>query len=319
MRSRLVPSRILALPSPTDENPNTVSDDRLVVVIGDAMVDVRVAPSEPMRPGGDVPASIGMHPGGQGANVAVRLARRGVRVRLVTAIGDDAIGAWLRGLLVGEGIEVTSVPAERTSTVVLLVDPAGERTMLSQRAELFSPSFELAAITDADWLIVSGYALLEPSAGLSVTGATPRRVVLGCSLGSADVERWVSRAASLSPHLMVVNADEASTLGPGEPDPPALARALASRFGSVVVVTRPTGAVAAVGGDVVETDAAPGGHVVDTTGAGDAYAAALVADLLDADWPPPLERLRRAMLAGHRLATAVVGTVGAQARVEDEG
>ena len=49
-----------------------------VVVIGDATLDVTVAPAEPMRHGGDVAAAIRLAPGGQGANVAVRLARRAV-------------------------------------------------------------------------------------------------------------------------------------------------------------------------------------------------------------------------------------------------
>lgn len=289
--------------------------DWLVAVIGDAALDVRVAAAEPVRFGGDVPAAIDMHPGGQGANVAVRLARRGVGVRLIAALGDDATGARLRDGLAGEGIDVRDVPAERSSTVVVLVDPSGERTMLSQRAPVFG-SFDAVALADADWLVVSGYALLEPSAGLSMTGASPRRVVLGCSLGPADVGDWTGRVASLNPHLVVLNADEATAVVGGASDD--LARAVAGRFGAAAVVTRTAGATGVVGDAAVETLAPPGPPIIDTTGAGDAFAAALVADLLDAAWPPEPDRLRRAMLAGHRLATAVTGVAGSQGRVEDE-
>jgi len=288
----------------------------LVTVIGDAALDVRVAAAEPVRIGGDVPAAIDMQPGGQGANVAVRLARRGVGVRLVAALGDDATGERLRDGLAGEGIEVRAVPAQRSSTVVVLVDPSGERTMLSQRAPVFATPFDLAALTDADWLVVSGYALLEPSGGLSATGVAPRRVVLGCSLGPGDVGDWTGRVASLNPHLVVLNADEATAVVGGHPDD--LARAVAARFGAVAVVTRKAGASGLAGEAAVETLAPPGPPIVDTTGAGDAFAAALVADLLDAAWPPEPDRLRRAMLAGHRLATAVTGVAGSQGRVEDE-
>lgn len=290
----------------------------LVVVIGDAALDVRVAPAEPVRPGGDVPATIDTLPGGQGANVAVRLARRGVRVRLVTALGTDAVGAGLRDALVAEGVEVRSAPADRSSTVVVVVDPSGERTMLSQRCALFGPGYDPAAVAGADWLVVSGYALLEPGPGTSVGGAVPRRVVLGCSLGAAEVELWASRAAALRPHLLVLNAVEAATVAPGRGDRPDLARRVAERFGAVAVVTRASGAAGVVDGEAVETAVRPGAAVVDTTGAGDAFAAALVGDLVGGAWPPAPDALRRAMLAGHSLATAVTGVIGSQGRVEEE-
>jgi len=63
-----------------------------ITVIGDSTLDVTVRPAEAPRAGGDVPASISLAPGGQGANVAVRLARAGIDVRLATAIGGNLLG-----------------------------------------------------------------------------------------------------------------------------------------------------------------------------------------------------------------------------------
>lgn len=290
----------------------------LVVVIGDAALDVRVTPSEPIRPGGDVPASIDMRPGGQGANVAVRLARRGARVRLVAAVADDPAGAAIRSALGHDGVALHPRPADRSSMVVVMAGSGGERTMLSQRAPLFASPFEPGLISDADWLVVSGYALLEPAGGLSMTGPASRRVVLGCSLGSGTVRPWIARASALAPHLVVLNADEAGAIAPGATDQAGLARTVANRFDAIAIVTRATGSTAAIGAEVIETASLPVGPVVDTTGAGDAFAAALIGDLVDTDWPPQPARLERAMLAGHSLAAAVAGIIGAQALVHVE-
>ncbi|MCC6618535.1 MAG: hypothetical protein IT341_05775 [Chloroflexi bacterium] len=291
----------------------------LVVVIGDAALDVRAAPAEPIRPGGDVPATIGMYPGGQAANVAVRLARQGVRVRLVTALGDDAAGRALADGLAADGVQVHRVNSGGpTSAVVVVSDAGGERTMLSQRTPIFDRPLDAAALEGAGWLVVSGYALLESAAAVALTAVALRRAVLGCSLGARDVERWTLRTASLRPHLVVLNADEARAIEPSASDLPGLARAIGARFESVAIVTRATGASAAVGDEVIETSAASAAPAVDTTGAGDAFAAALIASLLDTEWPPDRDRLRRAMLAGHALATAVAGVIGAQGRVKEE-
>ena len=82
---------------------------------------------------GDARARITVGPGGQGANVAVRLARSGVRVRLIVPLAEDPAGRVLRGHLESESVEVRALAAPRSSMVVVLVAPGGERTMLSDR------------------------------------------------------------------------------------------------------------------------------------------------------------------------------------------
>ncbi|MDQ6681936.1 MAG: carbohydrate kinase family protein, partial [Chloroflexota bacterium] len=79
---------------------------RRVTVIGDALLDVLVRPSSAPSVGTDSPAQISVGPGGQGANVAVGLARRGLPVRLVAATGTDAGGRLLRDLLSAEGVDL---------------------------------------------------------------------------------------------------------------------------------------------------------------------------------------------------------------------
>ncbi len=58
--------------------------------------------------------------------------------------------------------------------------------------------------------------------------------------------------------------------------------------------------------------------MVDATGAGDAYAAALIAALLEMGWPPDVAALRAAMEAGSRAGGLVSRVLGAQGRIPGE-
>jgi ribokinase len=293
-----------------------------VTVIGDAVLDVRALPAIPIRPGADVPGSVEVGPGGQGANLAVRLARRGVPARLVCRIGPDAAGELLRRTLEDEEVELLDLGTARTGVVLVLLDGDGERSMLSQRVPLLSPGPPLAAVPDAEWLVVSGYVLLEPSAGISASGRVPRRAIAGCALGATQAGAWLDAARSLQPHLLVVNDDEARVLASVEAedaeDAAWRSRRLADVLGAIVVVTGRSGATAVIGDEIVTSGASTDGKPVDTTGAGDAFTAALVAGLLEAPWPPPAHVLRTAMEAAQGLATAVTRVPGAQGRVPSE-
>lgn len=277
-----------------------------VTVVGDALLDVLTVPSEPMRPGADVPATVRVAPGGQGANLAVRLARRGVAVELVCAFAEDAAGRLLRESLAADGVRVHPRPAVATGTVIVLVDAAGERTMLSQRVPLAGRIGHAPSVT-ADWLVVSGYLLLEPgsaTAAATLRDWAPRRMLVGCAVPDASLNAWHLAARALEPDVVVLNRDEADRV-------PSLA---ADRL----VITESGGATAVIG-DARATVATPAGPAAtDTTGAGDAFAAAFLAELLDA-WPPDESTLGRALEAGASSGAAATRVAGAQGRIPGEG
>ena len=275
-----------------------------VSVIGDALLDVHVTPAVSPRPGEDVPAAIRLGPGGQGANLAVRLARRGVSVTLTCALADDAPGRLVRSALEADGVELHAVQADATGVVVVLLDDRGDRTMLSQRAPFASAAAERSAV-DA-WLVLSGYLLLEPSSealARSLAAFPARRVLVGCAVPDDLVAAWRSAAAAFAPELVVMNAIE-------------MERLMVDALGSAV--TDAGGATATIGAATAEARLPPGSAAVDTTGAGDAFAAALVAGLLDATWPPSQPMLHEALRGAVELAAAVARTPGAQARVGAE-
>ena len=106
-----------------------------VVVVGDVGVDVVVRPVRPMTAGQDTAARIVTTPGGAGANLAARLAGFGVDVTLFARVGRDEIAAAARTELTAAGVDCRFTVDEfrPTCTVVVLVGPDGERTMLSDR------------------------------------------------------------------------------------------------------------------------------------------------------------------------------------------
>lgn len=317
------------------------------MVVGDCLIDVVVRGPPPL-PGADRPGSIRLAPGGQAANVAVRLARQGRRVRLVAPLGSDAAGELLAARLAAEGVELDALPAARTGTVVVVVERNGERAMLSDRVPLATDAASLAdalrpRLAGARWIHVSGYALLDPATGSALAAMlrdTPARLSadggsVQAAAGSRD--RLAAALRQARPNLFFASRPEAATLADGagaaadEAAGPAgaraalaeLAAALRDRFElEVVLVTGGSdGSAAAVAGrrgrQVVPARAAR--HAADSTGAGDAYAAGVISELLGLDrWPPAADALRHAMRAGAALAGQVVRVTGAQARVSSE-
>ena len=286
---------------------------RPVVVLGDVMADVLVSLSGPVAPGSDTPARIAHRGGGSGANVAVWLARAGARAVLLGRVGDDAAGRGALAELREEAVEArVAVDAQRpTGTCVVLVDPDGERSMLPDRgANAALAPAPLPA--DAAHVHVAGYSLLDPGARPAALAALAEARRLGCpasvdpasaaplaAAGAAAFLGWIGRV-----DLLLPNAHEAAVLS-GLADPAAAARALAAHADEVGVTLGREGALWSDGRTVEHVAAVPA-RVVDTTGAGDAFAAGLLAARARG------ARRRDALEAGAALAAQAVGRPGAR-------
>lgn len=276
-----------------------------VVVIGDALLDVTARPATPVRVGADVPANIRLGCGGQGANLAVRLARQGIEVALICGLGDDAAGSLVTDALRAEGVRLNPVPVEATGSVVILLDEDGERTMLSQRAPL------VAAIDPpaGAWTVVSGYCFLETDAAAfarTLADLASVRVVVGCTVPEPSREDWRAAVAAARPDLLVLNRDEAMAMAPTDD------------LGTRTVVTASDAITCSIGGTRLTIAVPPGPPAADTTGAGDAFAAALVAGLMAVPWPPPGAAFEAAVRTAVMVAGQVARAPGALARVAAE-
>jgi ribokinase len=299
-------------------------------VVGDLSLDIVVAQSGPRREGSDVPAKIRIGPGGQAANVAVRLARLGADAALVAPMADDAAGRLLREALLAEHVSLRALHATRTAAVIALLDAVGERTMLSDRQTL-DPSVVAQLLEGLDWIHCSGYALLDDRSGDALaellSGRVPsvRLSIAGGSVppDPARVSRFRTRLERARPDLVIMSGDEADALLAGRPARALAAAAALQPLASVVIVTVGADGSGAVAEGMRLEAAAPQlpGPMLDATGSGDAFAAALLVALTGtetATWPPSADALTAAMDAGNRLGAQVSRVLGAQGRVEGE-
>ena len=282
------------------------------LVLGDVMLDVVARLSGPLAPGSDAHAVIRFHGGGSAANTAAWLAEAGAEPLLAGRVGDDERGRSVRDELRAAGVEAALGidPELPTGTCIVLVGPDGERTMAPDAGAnngLSDADVSDDVLASAGHLHVAGYALLRPGSRPAARAAIARALERGMSV-SVDP----SSAALLSPgfldhadgaSLLLPNAEEARMLS-GEQDPERAARTLAARFGEVVVTLGAEGALWTDGRDSAHCEAVPVEAVVDSTGAGDAFAAGLLAARMEGAAPD------EALAAGARLAARAVTQPG---------
>lgn len=165
----------------------------LVCCVGEVMLDVIVETDRGLAADDDVPASITLRAGGQGANVAAWVTALGGQARLVGPGSADGQGRLLADALAAAGVDPQLVPAGRAGTVVSLVSD-GRRTLASDPGSTdwlgrLAPG---PWLDGAAWLYVSGYALLRAS--------DPERLV---ALARAAAARGVRVAVDLSSAAMI--------------------------------------------------------------------------------------------------------------------
>jgi ribokinase len=257
-----------------------------LVVLGDLMVDVIARVAGPLARGSDTAAQVSVGGGGSAANVAAWAAALGTPVTLVCRVGDDERGRAAVEELRRGGVRVLAeVDRERpTGTCVVLVEPGGERTMLPDPGANDAP---LPAILRGAHLHVTGYSLLRDGPRESALAAIAAAHAAGMSV-SVDPSSWALIRPGAIPEvdLLLPNEREAEVLG--------------ERDGMVVKL----GPRGARWGDV-EVAAVPV-DVVDTTGAGDAFAAGLLSARLAG------AGRRSALQAGCAAAARAVAQVGAR-------
>ena len=237
-----------------------------IVVVGSVAQDDVVTLRQPMCAGCHLDATgRRLRLGGGGANTAIPLRRAGHDVRLVAPIGADAVAEWLLAKLQAAGIDVSAVsrvPGDSTRSLVF-VDPGGERTIVNlQRCRETGAPLQLASL-DAD-------AVYVRSRELDLSG--PLEDIATRSLVVAHVPPL--EAGSRPAHVLVGSE---SDLPPAFlADPWAAGRRVAGERLRLVVITRGPRGAEAFGASERVAVPAPVVPVVDSTAAGDVFAAGLV-------------------------------------------
>jgi sugar/nucleoside kinase (ribokinase family) len=290
-----------------------------VLVVGDLVTDVLVAHAGPLAVGSDTDARITVGGGGQAANTAAWLAHAGADVTLVAAVGDDHVGRERIAELVAAGVRcaVRAHAGAATGSIVVLTS-AAERTMITDRgaALLLDPDDVTAAVKaapDATHLHLSGYPLLHagsrPGGLAALAAARERGLTTSVDAASAEPLRQLGPRAFQDlvrgTELLLCNSDEAEVLaGAGSAADQA---AVLTTFARNVVVKRGAeGAIWASRDGVLRSVAGVRVPALDPTGAGDAFAAGLLAAWCSGSDPAA------ALAAGAALGAVAVQTIGAR-------
>jgi sugar/nucleoside kinase (ribokinase family) len=293
-----------------------------VLCIGDVMLDViariNVSPQK-INFGSDTASRISTSSGGAAGNVAAWLTRTDARSAIVSHVGDDPAGAAIvtefDALGVSHGDLV--IPGETSGVVVVLVDSSGERTMFPDKGANSRLVVEdLPDLSEYQAVYISGYALLNPLARDGVLAMIakikadgipiyfdPASVGAMKDVADKELHNWFSMM-----DVLFLNEEESIYLT-GSVD---IERALnyLLDFSQVVVVKRGSaGAIAKARGFDSISLPAVAATVVDTTGAGDSFAAGFIASF------SKNRDLTAALQAGAELAAGCVAIVGGRPRV----
>jgi sugar/nucleoside kinase (ribokinase family) len=273
--------------------------------IGDLVLDVTIVPDRRLQPDDDTPAAISVGGGGQAANFCAWAASLGEAARLVCRVGEDATGSRLVSDLEASGVEVFAVRgSDPTGVIAVLAGPDGERTMATMRGAsvgLQASDLRSEWFAGVDLLHLPAYSLFrEPlarAARRAVEEVRSRGGMLSIDLSSVaglleyGPARMVSDIDRLRPDMLFATAAEAETL----------AVSLEGVATHVVVKFGPAGCQ--VGSRRI---VAPAVEVIDSTGAGDAFAAAFCASILHG--ATSVEAAERAVA----VAAEAVGHAGAR-------
>ena len=202
-------------------------------------------------------------PGGAAANTVCALGRSGVNCSFMGKLGDDDDGNFFRDELIKSQVstdELIFVPGGNTGCCISLVTPDAERTMRSDlgvSTKLDEADFQRCDFSGYDWLLSEGYMLQIPRFDKIFTCAEKA----GCRMLADSID------------LVFCNEAEAAALT-GNNDPEKNIDFLSSLCGMAVVKLGAAGSlVKSENSGMFHIPAYSFGAAVDTTAAGDHYAA----------------------------------------------
>jgi fructokinase len=303
----------------------------VIVICGEAIVDLVPDPS--------IPSRYDARPGGSSANTAVALARLGSPVSMLARLASDSFGELLRAHLAGNGVDLTFAVAAAQPSSVAIATVGGDG----------GADYRFLVTGTADW----GWTDTElgglPKGTVAVHGGS---LALAVEPGGAAVERMLARSraastVSLDPNIrpsliadmaahrdtvercvaaadvVKVSREDLDALHPGQHATDVARRWARSGPALVVVTEGGDGSIAFTAETELACPASPV-TVVDTIGAGDTFAAALL------DWlyragrlggrltPLPAADIEAALRHASRAAAVTCSRTGADPPYRDE-
>ncbi len=302
----------------------------MIVCIGEILIDFVALSAGRIEDVG----SFSRNAGGAPANVAVWLASLGQQVGFVGAVGSDGFGRYLRSALAARRVDASRVQTcvgAATTLAFVSLTAKGERDFefVSGADALLELNAEAAAYVSHARALHFGSVSLSREPARTATWQAVEAARNGGAIINFDVTIRLAlwpRAQEIAEQcwrgiraadIMKLSDEEAAYLT-GQQQPEAALDAIAAYLGaqprpSLIALTcggagslylhRPSGVRGSVPARTVK-------RVVDTTGAGDAFTAALLSSILNSgqlpaalDQPTIVKAMRRASIAGARAVT----------------
>lgn len=294
-------------------------DNRPVTCVGAANLDRKLRSLAPLALHTSNPASQGESFGGVARNIAENLARLGTTVALLTAIGNDSSGAALLSHAESLGIDTHGalrLPDAASGTYTAVLDADGEMVVALADMALYdrlTPGFVAArqAQLASSALVVADLNLPLDTVEAIVAEARRNEVALVLvAVSGPKMARLPRDLAGV--RLLILNAGELAarvgrTLGDDAALEAAMREVQAQGARDLVVTRGAAGVLLTTADGAIAQLAAPAAEVVDVTGAGDAFAAAVCWSLARGDAQGPIDLLL-ACRRGLRLSSLTLGT-----------
>jgi len=286
----------------------------VLCTIGDLIEDVVVWLNSELKNqlniGSDTDSLIVRTRGGSAANVAMFGALTGTPSRFIGQVGNDNLGEQLCASLRETGVNVCTVAEGRTGSIVVVVQPNGERTFLTDRGVASQLSlFDALHLAGVSIVHVPTYSLaLEPLATTAIQYIRAARIagaLISIDASSTSVlrdygiDRYSALIATIAPDVFLCNNDEAALLNINSEHPMPGAELTVIKRGALPVM-----AITASGA-VTEVATPPVANIVDTTGAGDAFAAGFLPAYATS------RNIKDAITRGNLIAARVLRSPGA--------
>jgi len=229
--------------------------------------------------------------GGSAGNTAAGLAALGIRTGFIGQVADDQLGQIYKHDIEAQGVDFL-VPARAdvgaTARCLILVTPDAQRTMntfLGAAQRLEAKDVDLGAVAGAGITYLEGY-LWDPAepraameAAIDAAHGAGRKVAFTLSDSfciSRHRDSFLKLIDDRRIDILFANEAEITELA-GESDFDAAIAAVAPKVATLVVTRSEQGAIAVAGGERASVPAEPIERLVDTTGAGDLFAAGFLA------------------------------------------
>ena len=292
-------------------------------VIGDAAVDLIPDGNKYLR-----------LPGGTGANVAVALSRLGVRSALVTKLGNDPLAEFIADILEREKVNTQHVSLSKrhkTGLIIISVSSTGERQfthMVKPSADSQMRNSDMPAFERGDWLCVSAFILAQRSSREATFFAIEQAKMAGsvvCVDANIRVDMWDDELLLVPKTLEALETADIAKMSEDELLHLTNTDSIAEGISEIkqwpakikVITLAEKGAILITEQSEfhIEGYDVP---VVDMTGAGDAFIAALTSKLMPFEsWTD--DQLVEAIAFSNACGALVVGEKGAMSALPDLG